>query len=158
MSSLGTILLYGHDHVLLMTRTLLFERAGFRVKSTLSQQEAARLSEIEDLDLLVLCHTLKREEQEQTMRALRDARPHLRGLALTQGEGRAAPAEDVTEFVNRLEGPGVLLARIERMMREPERRMTLKLGKAHGYSFAARAENPEIVMNYTWSGKSEEVC
>ena len=157
MPSLGNILLYGHDHALLATRTLLLERAGYRVTSTLLQQEAERPSDIDVLDLLVLCHTLDREEQERTMRAIHFLRPHLRGLALT--DGRAAPAGDgIAEFVSRLEGPGLLLARIERLLREPEGRTIPRPSKARGYSFAARAENPEILMSYTWSGKPEEDC
>lgn len=154
MPSLGNILLYGHDHALLATRVLLLERAGYKVTSTLSQQEAEEPFDIGTLDLLVLCHTLTREEQERTMRAIHLLRPHLRGLALT--EGRAAQAEGgVAEFVNRLEGPGFLLARIERLLREPECRTNPRPGKAQGYSFAGRAENPEILMDYTWSGKAE---
>ena len=157
MPSLGRILLYGHDHALLVTRTLLFEKAGYTVRSTLSQQEAERFSDVEAFDLLVLCHTLNRGEQEQTMRAVHVLKPHQRGLALTNG--RVPPSGDGTlMFADRLEGPGSVLACIEGLLPQPECRTTPMLGKVPGYSFAARAENAEILVNYTWSGKPEEAC
>lgn len=157
MPSLGRILLYGHDHALLVTRTLLFEKAGYTVRSTLSQQDAERPSDVEALDLLVLCHTLNREEQEQTMRAVHVLNPHLRGLALTNG--RVAPSGDGTlAFADRLEGPGSVLACIEKTLSEREHRTLPSSPAAHGYSFMGRAENPEILMNCTWSGKPGGSC
>ena len=157
MSSPASILLYGRDHALLGVRTLLFEKAGYEVRSTDSQQEAERPSDIEALDLLVLCHTLNREEQERTMRAVHVLRPTLRGVALTNGH--VAPTGDgVTEFVNRFEGPGFVLAGIERLLREQEHRTVLEPAKAQGYAFTGRAGNPEILLNYNWYERPGEPC
>jgi|GEM_PF-2713372 len=57
-----SILLFGHDRILLETRTLVLERGGCNVSVTSDLQDAIGRIDAELVDLLILCHTLSPEE------------------------------------------------------------------------------------------------
>ena len=56
------ILQCGHDVLLLTTRELILRRDGFRVSNATSLSDALRTLARENVDLLLLCHTLNEHE------------------------------------------------------------------------------------------------
>jgi hypothetical protein len=60
------ILTYGYDAVLLDTRSLLLDQAGYHAESVATPEEfeAAIAARGSDFDLLILCHTVPEQEQE----------------------------------------------------------------------------------------------
>lgn len=66
------ILIVGHDAVLLNTRAMLLESAGYIVESAYSVEEAVRRFRAGDFDLVVACHSIPDEEREGLVEMIRD--------------------------------------------------------------------------------------
>jgi DNA-binding response OmpR family regulator len=62
MKNPSAVLLYGHDELLLWTRRLVFEWAGYQVSVAQELRQVSRLLDREDVDLIVLCYSLSRTE------------------------------------------------------------------------------------------------
>lgn len=70
------LLSVGYDKALIYTRTLVLRGAGFHVDEAFNLKNALTLVESDSIDVLILCHTLSKEEQRQLISAVRK----LRGL------------------------------------------------------------------------------
>jgi DNA-binding response OmpR family regulator len=77
-----SILFYGHDELLLMTRRRILEGAGFRADVTSEVKEIPRLVRKLPADLVVLCHSLSRTECVVAGLVARNHRPEVRMLLL----------------------------------------------------------------------------
>jgi CheY-like chemotaxis protein len=66
------ILNVGRDPVLLNTRRLLLESAGYLVESACSTKDAINQFRSGDLDLVVLCHSVPEEERDYFIGLIRD--------------------------------------------------------------------------------------
>jgi DNA-binding response OmpR family regulator len=62
MKNPSAVLLYGHDELLLWTRRLVFEWAGYQVSVAQELRQVSRLLNREHVDLIVLCYSLSRTE------------------------------------------------------------------------------------------------
>src|SRR5258708_26368271 len=62
MKNPSAILLYGHDELLLWTRRLVFEWAGYEVSIAQELRQISPLLDREHVDLIVLCHSLSLTE------------------------------------------------------------------------------------------------
>jgi DNA-binding response OmpR family regulator len=62
MKNPSAILLYGHDELLLWTRKLLLEWAGYEVNVAQEFRQLSQLLDREHVDLIVLCYSLSRTE------------------------------------------------------------------------------------------------
>jgi hypothetical protein len=65
------ILMYGGDAVLVSTRQALLERVGFCADAALAPGDTAESigSEIQDFDLVIICHTIPSEYQQTILDA-----------------------------------------------------------------------------------------
>ena len=68
------ILSVGHDQHLLSLRSMVLETAGFAVIEAYSVSDALRLAQSDAVDLVLLCHTVPKSEQQRLLVAIRQRR------------------------------------------------------------------------------------
>ena len=90
MSLLSSVLFFGHDELLLLTRGRIFELAGFRVSFAQELDQVARLISERSVDLIVLCHSLPRKECETAASIAEHERIQVLRLLFTEEECRKA--------------------------------------------------------------------
>ena len=113
MAVSACILVYGLDLALLHTRELLFQKSGYQVCAT---SELAKIEEIlsrEQVDLLVLCHTLSRAQCDKA--EILAARVSCPVLTLLAGDAGCDPGEN-NQSVEVFKGPEAVLTRIEHLL------------------------------------------
>jgi DNA-binding response OmpR family regulator len=117
-----TILFYGHDELLLMTRRRILEGAGFRAGITSQMMEIPRLVRELPADLVVLCHSLSRTECVAAGLVAKNHRPDVRmllmvadGFFLERDYAMSEVADDI--FTLSLE-PENLVAKVRSMLKE----------------------------------------
>jgi hypothetical protein len=123
-----TILLYGHDEVLLMTRARVLERAGFRTSMACELREIPQLLDELRPDLLLLCHSLSRTECVVAGMVGKNHRAALRTLLLVSnsciGARDYGMSEVADEVFNSLLDPEKLVAKVRSMLEaQPQSRL-----------------------------------
>jgi CheY-like chemotaxis protein len=103
----GTILVYGNDAMLVTTRSLILERAGYRVFAAQAFPNAMLMLMNHQIDIIVLCQSLKDEERRGILETARTLQPEIK-RAVVDFEGREAPIEGVA-LIEGLVGPSTLL-------------------------------------------------
>src|SRR5277367_1703821 len=85
----ATIMIYGHDPLLLETRRLILERAGFSPITSLCLESATEIISTHEVDLLILCSSLSEGESRFLLTEVkRLGKSKLKTLALTKAELR----------------------------------------------------------------------
>ena len=83
-----TIVIYGHDPLLLETRRLILTKSGFAPLSVADHAIAHEMIRHRDIDLLILCSSLPAEEKEWILAELRNTRgsemSEIKTLVITQ--------------------------------------------------------------------------
>lgn len=74
MQGYTRILSVGHDHHVLSLRSRILRRAGFDVIEAYSASDALRLAQSDAVDLVLVCHTLPRQEQRSIISEIRKHR------------------------------------------------------------------------------------
>lgn len=117
MSLPSSILCYGRDITLLQTRRQVLERAGFATEIASSRQDFERCLQQYSIDLVLLCHSLDREQCERAKKTVHDqAEP---ALLLLLGRGfDDCSAEGTDALVDAREGPAVLLGFITSLLNQ----------------------------------------
>ena len=69
--------MYGLDPVLLDTRRMILEHAGFEVAMTQDSQDVQLRTASVSYDLLIVCHTVPQAEQRQLASMENSQRPHV---------------------------------------------------------------------------------
>jgi hypothetical protein len=95
LSLLSSVLFFGHDELLLLTRGRVFELAGFHVCFA---QELRLLSELmreRSVDLIVLCHSLSHAECETAASIAENERIQVLRLLFTEEECRKAESSEL---------------------------------------------------------------
>ncbi|HZD94236.1 MAG TPA: hypothetical protein VE133_08280 [Candidatus Sulfotelmatobacter sp.] len=80
----GRILSVGHDHHVLSLRSQILQLAGFDVIEAYSSSDALRLAQSDAVDLVLICHTIPKQEQRGLIAGIRQHRrlmPILRVIA-----------------------------------------------------------------------------
>ncbi len=110
------ILVYGSDDVLLGTRTMVLEKAGYKV---FSARETSDLQEIllgRSISLLVLCHSLSSEKCEAAIEFAESRHPVIRCLVLTAGNSPCSErAHDAV--LSAFDGPRKLVETVQNLLR-----------------------------------------
>ena len=112
----GTIFVYGTDVMLLTTRRMIFEKAGYTVFTAESLSDAVLVLMNHHIDVLVLCQTLSDEERRAVLETAHTLQPEIKCAALSF-DGRDIEMEGL-ETHRGLDGPPSLLAAIGRMLQE----------------------------------------
>jgi hypothetical protein len=112
------ILIYGHDSVLLRTRKLVLERAGFEVCASDALEEVQGIFAAWPVDLLILCHTVGLLERSRVLDMI--GVPHKKPAILLLVADCQSPAiaENVGVF-STLDGPYDFLCTVCRLTHEP---------------------------------------
>jgi hypothetical protein len=117
-----TILLYGHDELLLMTRGRILDGAGFLPCMTMDVMEIPRLVRELCTDLVVLCHSLSRTECVLADMIAKNHRAALRTLLIVAdgsiGEGDYGMSEVADQIFNLSLEPEKLVAKVRSMLNE----------------------------------------
>jgi DNA-binding response OmpR family regulator len=77
------ILIFGHDEILLETRRLVLECAGFRVWTATKAAGAMQILVEEPIGLFVLCNSLSSEEHFTVLKTARTLRRDMKTLVLS---------------------------------------------------------------------------
>src|SRR5262249_19158531 len=80
------ILSLGYDRSLLASRTMVMQSAGFTVDEAYSVADVLRLVCDDSVEILVICHTVPLNEQEQLIPALREVRELLPVICIAASE------------------------------------------------------------------------
>ena len=80
------ILVYGSDDVLLGTRSMVLEKAGYNVFLARESSDFHEVLLGQTISLLVLCHSLSPEKCEAAIKFAESKRPVVRCLVLTAGD------------------------------------------------------------------------
>ena len=115
MPSAISILIYGRDAQLLESRKLLLERSGARVWQAINLTEIARLDPERDIDLLILCHSLKTEQCDRALAMAQGRWPGVQCLMLTAGSRGYHPGLP-GRFVDVNDGPANLLSTVAKLL------------------------------------------
>jgi hypothetical protein len=81
----GIILVYGNDEMLVTTRRLIFEQAGYEVFTAYSLSNAALALMNHQIDVLVLCQTLSDQERSAVLETAHTLQPKIKYVSLSLG-------------------------------------------------------------------------
>jgi hypothetical protein len=112
------VLIYGHDSILLRTRKLLLERAGFDVCLSDTLDEVHEIFAAWPVDLLILCHTVGAPERSRILDAVDLSRKNLAILFLVADYRSSGVTENDVIF-RTLDGPYSFLQTVCRLTHEP---------------------------------------
>jgi hypothetical protein len=114
----GTILVYGNDEVLVMTRCLILGKAGYEIFTAQTFGNAMRVLMTHQIDLCVLCQSLTDKERRGILETAHALQPEIK-CAVFDFEGREAPIEGA-DLIRGLVGPSTLLNAIGKLLTHKE--------------------------------------
>jgi ActR/RegA family two-component response regulator len=106
------ILIFGHDAILLETRRLILEKAGFQVWIADEANEAVQVLVREPIDLFILCQSLSHDECLPILETAHTLRPDMKNLILG-GETRGLSADRDDTFLTTFLEPRALISFIQ---------------------------------------------
>lgn len=115
----GYILVYGRDERLQETRRMILASKGYRVIAVSSPAEIETMDSADEVDLLMLCHTLTTEECGRAIAAVQSRWPKARSLFLTSGRF-GCHKEFRSEIFDSMEGPEKLVTKVSRLVDEEQ--------------------------------------
>jgi hypothetical protein len=115
MSSQISILLFGLDEHLLGTRSLLLRKAGYRVFVATGLAQINSLSQVETIDLMILCHTLDLKESGRALAFAQSQWPFMKSLILS-AVGSWSEAGNPDLVFEASQGPAKLLATLGHLL------------------------------------------
>jgi hypothetical protein len=110
----GTILVYGNDEVLVMTRCLILGKAGHEVFTAQTFGHAMLVLMNHQIDVCVLCQSLKVEERRGILETAHTLQPESKCVLLDSGESEVA-IEGV-DLIRGLVGPSTLLHAVGKIL------------------------------------------
>jgi DNA-binding response OmpR family regulator len=109
------ILVYGSDDVLLGTRTMVLEKAGYTVFSARDPSDFQEILLGRTISLLVLCHSLSAEMCAAAIEFAENRHPVTRCLELTAGDSPCSErAHDAV--LSALDGPRKLVETVQHLL------------------------------------------
>ena len=114
-SAQSTVLCFGHDATLLMTRQWMLQRERYNVLAVMSQADYRAEILRGGVDLVVFCQTISEEECRDAVRFAEEHAPSARCVMLRTNHVRALPEGNVVA-VDARKGPADFLETITRML------------------------------------------
>ena len=111
----GTILIYGNEQLLVSTRRLILEKAGYQVFSATRFDSGLLALVNERINVLLLCHSLYEQERRSILETARAVKPDVKTLVFGF-DGREVELNGAGTF-ERLDGPAALVNSIGRILR-----------------------------------------
>lgn len=106
MMAVCHLLSVGYDKSLMHSRTLVLRQAGFIVNEAFNLQSALSLVKSDSIDVMILCHTIFRQQQTRLISAVRKVREMLPIVCIECAdyelslEGCINAHKDPNEFLN----------------------------------------------------------
>jgi hypothetical protein len=119
----GTILVYGNDEVLVMTRCHILGRAGYEVFTAQTFGNAMLVLMNHQIDVCVLCQSLKVEERRGILETGHALQPEIKCAVLDFEDGEA-PMEGA-HLIRGLVGPSTLLNAIGKILTQKAATQTI---------------------------------
>jgi hypothetical protein len=119
MSSQISVLLYGRDEQLSESRQLILQRAGYRVWVATDLAQIDALSDVDGIDLMILCHSLTIEECGRALAFGRCRWPFMRSLFLAAVGSWCEAGESELVF-DSTQGPEKLLVALNQIFSEEQ--------------------------------------
>jgi two-component SAPR family response regulator len=114
----GAILVYGNDATLVTTRCLVLERAGYIALPAQAFGNAMLMLLNHQIDIIVLCQSLKDEERQGIVETARALQPEIKCVVIDFNEVED-PIEGVA-LIQGLAGPSTLLNTIGSILTQKE--------------------------------------
>lgn len=112
----ATILIYGHDPMLLDTRRWVLEKAGFEVLTIAELDRAAEIVTDQPIDLFLLCHTLTVAERHAAVTTISALQPQMKRLIMTTNAHEDEREEVEGESLHLFMGAEGLIATARRLL------------------------------------------
>jgi hypothetical protein len=109
-----TILVYGKDEILVMTRCLLLGKAGYEVFTAQTFGNAMLVLMNHQIDLCVLCQSLTDQERRSILETAHALQPEIKCVVLDFGESEVAI--DGADLIRGLVGPSTLLHAVGKLL------------------------------------------
>jgi DNA-binding response OmpR family regulator len=119
----GTILVYGNEPVLLTTRGLILEKAGYKVFTAQAFGNAMLVLMHHQIDACVLCQSLTDEERRGILEMAHALQPEIKCAVLDFAESEVA-IEGV-DLIRGLVGPSTLLNAVAKLLTQKEPAQTM---------------------------------
>jgi hypothetical protein len=110
----GTILVYGNEEMLVTTRGLILEKAGYGVFTAHEFGNAMLVLMNHQIDVCVLCQSLTDEERRGILETAHALHPEIK-CAVLDFEEREDPIEGV-DLIRGLAGPSTLLNAVGKLL------------------------------------------
>ena len=110
----GTILVYGNEPMLVMTRQLILEKAGYTVFASIRFASALLALVNERINVLLLCQSLSDEDRRSILETAVAIKPEIK--CVTFGYGGHEVVSDGGVAFERLDGPATLVKTIGRIL------------------------------------------
>jgi DNA-binding NtrC family response regulator len=111
---LSNILVFGSDDVLLNTRRMILQKAGFEALTASQISDAERIMKEHNVALLVVCSSVEIKDVSPVLEAASSGRPNIKILVVNHGTPIDTRSE--TESIDGLRGPTAFLTAIDRAL------------------------------------------
>jgi DNA-binding response OmpR family regulator len=111
MTAPASVLVFGRDHQLVHTRSLILEKAGFRVLTASSLPDIQRLLSEPTMDVMVLCHSLSPQDCNDALRITHERWPHIQTVALVSGSSNCG-SQVADTVMDATDGPVKLISAV----------------------------------------------
>jgi hypothetical protein len=113
-----TILVYGNDEILVMTRCLILGRAGYEVFTAQTFSNAMLVLMNHQIDLCVLCQSLTDKERCGILETSHALQPESKCVVLDFGESEVA--REGVDLIRGLVGPSTLLNAVGKLLTQKD--------------------------------------
>jgi DNA-binding response OmpR family regulator len=110
----GKILVYGNDPMLVTTRRLILEKAGYHALATTEFSDAMLVLMNQEIDVLIVCQSLRDEERQGILETAHALKPDIKCVIL-RFSGHDVSGKDA-EIIEGLEGPNALLMAVGKII------------------------------------------
>jgi DNA-binding NtrC family response regulator len=113
MPTPASVLVFGRDHQLVHTRSLILEKAGFRVRTASSLPDIQQLLSEPTMDVMLLCHSLSIQECADALTITHERWPRIQTIALVSGSSDCG-SKSVDTVIEVTEGPAKLISAVRK--------------------------------------------
>jgi DNA-binding response OmpR family regulator len=111
MPTPASVLVFGRDHQLVHTRSLILEKAGFHVRTAASLPDIQQLLSQPSMDVMLLCHSLSRQECDEALIMTQERWPLIQTIALVSGSSDCG-SSSADAVMEASDGPAKLISAV----------------------------------------------
>jgi hypothetical protein len=119
----GTVLVYGNDEALVMTRCHILGKAGYEVFTAQTFGNAMLVLLNHQIDVCVLCQSLKVEERRGIWETANEIQPDIKCVVLDFGVSEVAM--EGADLIRGLVGPSTLLNAVGKILKQKAATQTM---------------------------------